>query len=382
MDPDDLDRLLRSGADDVAESAGVADPAAIRRRGDQRRRRSVAMSAVLALAICAGGGSAAYAALGRPVVPSSVAASGTSSIAAGTHNTAATAAIPDDRPGIVAVTTAGAVQVLNPQTGMAVRTLAPVQDAIGDEVGVSPDGQIVYFAVRYGCADDAIESVPVSGGSKPVVVAHGALPAVSPDGSELAFVQEQQWPGRNGWVDFTCPSYPYPATPKITVLNLSTGSAKVYAGPSDGVPISHLSWSPDGTTLLVSAGPGNRELTTLGVATGRYTGTVPMTLTAPAGLSWYYREGVYLPSGSIFVNQICCDGISNQISATVLAEVSASGSVTQRVATGLTGDDHTSLATDPSGEWLLYLSGDVLYLSGNGGKAFELTNGLIAAAWL
>lgn len=381
MDPDDLDRLLRSGAADVAESAGVADPAAIRRRGDQRRRRSVAMSAVLALAICAGGGSAAYAALGRPAMPGSV-ASGTSSTSAGTNTTAATAAIPGSRPGIVAVTTAGAVQVLNPQTGMAVRTLAPVQDAIGDEVGVSPDGQTVYFAVRYGCADDAIESVPVSGSSRPVVVAHGALPAVSPDGTELAFVQERQWPGRNAWVDFTCPSYPYPSAPKITVLNLSTGSSKVYAGPSDGVSISHLSWSPDGTTLLVSAGPGNRELTTLDAATGRYTGTVPMTLTASAGLSWYYREGVYLPAGSIFVNQICCDGISNKISSTMLAEVGASGSVTRKVATGLTGDDHTSLAADPTGQWLLYLSGDVLYLSGDGGKAFELTSRLIAAAWL
>jgi hypothetical protein len=381
MDPDDLDRLLRSGAGDVGESAAVADPAAIRRRGDRRRRRSVAMSAVLALAICAGGGSAAYAALGPPAVHGSV-ASGASSSPAGTGTTAATAAIPSVRPGIVAVTTAGAVQVLNPQTGMAIRTLAPVQDAIGDEVGVSPDGQTVYFAVRYGCADDAIESIPVSGSSKPVVVAHGALPAVSPDGTELAFVQERQWPGRNGWVDFVCPSVSYPAVPKITVLNLSTGSSKVYAGPSDGVPISHLSWSPDGQTLLVSAGPGNRELTTLDVTTGRYAGTVPMTLTASAGLSWYYREGVYLPSGSIFVNQICCDGTSNQISATELAEVSASGYVTRNVATGLTGDDHTSLAADPTGQWLLYLSGDVLYLSGGGGKAFELTSGLIAAAWL
>ncbi len=61
---------------------------------------------------------------------------------------------------------------------------------------------------------------------------------------------------------------------------------------------------------------------------------------------------------------------------------SASGNLTQRVATGLTSDDHTSLAADPTGQWLLYLSGDVLYLSGNGGKAFDLTNGLIAAAWL
>jgi hypothetical protein len=52
------------------------------------------------------------------------------------------------------------------------------------------------------------------------------------------------------------------------------------------------------------------------------------------------------------------------------------------VATGVLSKDHTSLAADPGGRWLLYLSGNDLFLSYGGGKASVLTTGLIAAAWL
>jgi len=52
------------------------------------------------------------------------------------------------------------------------------------------------------------------------------------------------------------------------------------------------------------------------------------------------------------------------------------------VAIGLTSQDHTSLAADRGGQWLLYLSGHDLFLSDEGGKAFALTTGLIAAVWL
>jgi hypothetical protein len=268
--------------------------------------------------------------------------------------------------------------VLNPESGTAIRPLAPVQDAIGDEIAVSPGGQTVYFAVRKGCTDD-IESVPVSGSSKPVIVAHGVLPAMSPDGTELAFVREQMAPSRNNWINFTCPSSG-PGAPSVVVLNLSTGASRPYWSPG-GEPIAHLSWSPDGGTLLVSLGP-SWALATLNVASGGFAGRVPATLTAAVGLSYYYREGVYMPAGLIFVNQVCCNGWSNRIHSTALTEVSASGVVTHQVAIGVLSKDHTSLAVDPSGQWLLYLSGNDLFLSGNGGKATSLTNGLIAAAWL
>ena len=50
-------------------------------------------------------------------------------------------------------------------------------------------------------------------------------------------------------------------------------------------------------------------------------------------------------------------------------------------AVGWLDRDHTSLDGDPSGHWLLYLSGPDLFLSLDGAAPFKLTTGLGAAAW-
>src|ERR1022692_4627484 len=81
-------------------------------------------------------------------------------------------------PGIVAVTTAGALVKLDPANGSIIATL--VSGGVGDEVSVSPDGSTVYFAQRSGCKSE-IESVSSSGGN-PASIAPGDLPAISPDG--------------------------------------------------------------------------------------------------------------------------------------------------------------------------------------------------------
>ncbi len=52
-----------------------------------------------------------------------------------------------------------------------------------------------------------------------------------------------------------------------------------------------------------------------------------------------------------------------------------------QVAIGWRDRDHTSLDADPSGRWLLYLSGPDLFLSLDGAAPFKLTTGLAAAAW-
>jgi len=45
-----------------------------------------------------------------------------------------------------------------------------------------------------------------------------------------------------------------------------------------------------------------------------------------------------------------------------------------------TDRDHTGLDADPAGRWLLYLSGNDLFVSLEGSAPFLLTPGLIAAA--
>jgi hypothetical protein len=377
---------LRTGAAWVADSVSPPSAVAIRGRGDRRRRMHAVVSAVLAFLIGAGGGSCAYVGFDRPAAGVSAAYGQAQAAPAGQGVTSS------GRPQLVVVTTGGAVELLNPVTGMATATLVPDQDAIGDEVAVSPDGTTVYFAVRRGCSD-FIESVPVAGGT-PSMITTGVLPTVSPDGTELAFVREPESGGPDP-VPYLCQAA---GTMGYTVVirNLITGAEKSYpSAPGDpAAPVSHLSWAPDGTSLLVSANPP-QAITAPSAAAGVLTRLDPARslhyLVVPtsaagnpasvgdgaAGPPGYYREGVYLPDGDMFVDRVS-DGSS------LLLEIAPSGRVVRQVALGFRGQDHTSL--DATSGWLLYLSGHDLFVSADGNadgnKARALTSGLIAAAWL
>jgi hypothetical protein len=52
------------------------------------------------------------------------------------------------------------------------------------------------------------------------------------------------------------------------------------------------------------------------------------------------------------------------------------------VAIGFPGLQHTSLAVNRSGTWLLYVAGTDLYVSEKGARPRELGGGLAAAAWI
>jgi len=380
---------LRTGAYAISSSTTPTAAAAIRRRGDRRRRRNAVMSGVLAFILGAGGGGVAYASFDHP------ASSSGSSVAGGATPTpgrgSSGAASGPGQPQIVAVTTGGAVELVDSATGTGT-ALTANQDAIGDEVSVSPDGKTVYFAVRNNCADD-IESVPIGGGS-PSMVAVGLLPAVSPDGKELAFVRES-YSGGPTETDYTCIPVEQTKKAEVVVRNLATGSEQDYPESPDAPawPVSHVSWSADGQSLLVSAGPatGTQSWGLLAVNLASAQFYVPGSGTA-AGVSFvnpgsglsYYREGVYLPDGNLFVNQLCCTsptGSTGKVTSTLLQEVSPSGVVKRQVALGDLGRDHTSLAATQG--WLLYLSGSQLLVSDDGAKPSVLgTASYIAATWV
>jgi hypothetical protein len=104
-------------------------------------------------------------------------------------------------------------------------------------------------------------------------------------------------------------------------------------------------------------------------------------VTGPDAARSYYRGGVFLPGGNLFVDRICCtDGGAKQTSD-LLWEIAPSGRLVRQVALGWLDRDHYSLDGDPSGHWLLYLSGPDLFLSLDGNAPFKLTTALGAAAW-
>ncbi len=277
---------------------------------------------------------------------------------------------------------------LDQTDGSIVATLVP-GGVTGDEVSVSPDGSTVYFAQRSGCNSE-IESVS-SGGGTPTSIAPGELPAISPDGSKLAFAsQPLLTPGcipnqSNLAGDF-----------KLVIRTLSTGTEQVLPLPPQvkhgGLfsPISHLSWGSDSVNLAVSTlavqdneGWGlylvNTSIAHYYVLPGPGVTAVPVTGSPDAQRS-YIREGIMLPDGNLFISRACCGGVPVHNTSRLMWEVSPAGTLVHQVAIGYPNLEHVSLAAD--GTWLLYLAGHDLYVSQDGNTPSKLATGLIAASWM
>lgn len=294
-------------------------------------------------------------------------------------------------PGIVGVTTAGALVQIDSSSGSITKTLVP-NGVVGDQVSASPDGSTIYFTEEAGCHAE-VESVS-SGGGNLTAIGPGQLPAISPDGTRLAFTTEPV-------MNESCvpdPSRPGVAAQfKLVIRTLSSGAARSLGLPAQvrkgGLlpPISHLSWSADSSKLAVSissvADNEGWSLNLVDPSTAQFyadtnTGVtyVPATGSPDAQRS-YVREGVFLPDGNLFISRACCGGVPIHNTSRLMWEVSPTGALVHQVAIGFPDLDHVSLAADSSGQWLLYLADHDLYVSQGGNRPSKLTSGLIAAAW-
>ena len=156
-------------------------------------------------------------------------------------------------------------------------------------------------------------------------------------------------------------------------------------------PISHLSWARDNTQLAVSISqPEDNEgwaVVLVDTAAAAYyeggVGDTPVPVTgSPQAQDSYYREGVFLPDGNLFVSRACCTGIPVKNTSRLMWEVDISGAQVHQVAIGYPALEHTSLDVSTSGKWLLYLAGNDLYVSHYGRTPAKLATGLVAAAWM
>lgn len=339
----------------------------------------------VALAVGAASTAALLSACGSGAASPAPTVTVTASAPAASASPAAVAATP---PSMVAVTTHGALVVLNPATGAVTKTLVS-SGVLGDEISVSSSG-MVYFAVRNGCSSK-IEDVPAQGGNVAVIAPAGSLPAVSPDGTKLAYADEPR-------LTIGC----VPGNPNLVSLfhleirTLSSGATTSLpmapASQESGLPaiISHLSWASDNDHIAVSITPiednegWNVVLVDTASAQGYFGGAgtayVPVT-GSPSKRDSYLREAAYLPDGNLFVSRACCAGIPVRNTSRLLWEVTTSGTLVHQVAIGYPNLDHDSLAVSPDGNWLLYVAGTSLYVSQAGATPREITTGLIAAAW-
>jgi len=144
------------------------------------------------------------------------------------------------------------IEVVSSTTGRLIRTLAPDAglNRFTPQPAVSPGGT-VYFDEAHdvnGIPDEQILSVPLSGGQV-TGVADGHDPAVSPDGSYLAYLT---------YADITNVGQ------GVAVRDLRTGATKIWRYSTVGPDITGLSWSPGSqevsfTTTMPT--PDNRSLT-------------------------------------------------------------------------------------------------------------------------
>ena len=295
-------------------------------------------------------------------------------------------------PAILAVTKAGALVRLDQATGAVTKTLVP-SGVTGDEISAA--NGTVYFTTEQ-AHQCSVESVPEAGGA-PTVIAPGGEPAVSPDGTKLAYTK---WPYNS---DAGCEQqYAGPGTSDdLIIRTLASGQTVTIPQQSSAqgelvAPISHLSWSADSSHLAVSlASIEDNEgwaLNLLDVATAKYYVPGPGTSmfvasTEKTGTASYLREGVYLPDGALFLSQACCEGLGQTASratdgARLLLEAGPDGTVTKQVAIGYASLTHDSLAVSANGAWLLYVGGTSLYVSKGGAKPAQLSSSaFLAATW-
>ncbi len=291
---------------------------------------------------------------------------------------------------LAAVTTDGALVLLDPETGKPARTLRP-NGVAGDALALTADGKTVYYEVGTGCEHE-IWRMGTDGGTPAKITSMGSRPALSPDGTRLAYAS--QYFLSDG---FDCVPDGNSATHfQVVVVDLATDKTQHYPMPPELVssglpaPVGHLSWSPDGTRLVVSItsvqdNEGWR-LSVMNPSTDksyfREDGSTDVPLPGVDSNDYFYSEGIFLPNGHLFAVRQCCDGYPPHTTSVDMLEIDpASGAHIRQVAIGLTDRTHTSLSASADGHWLLYLSGTDLQISQDGARPTTLASGFQAAAW-
>jgi len=139
----------------------------------------------------------------------------------------------------------GSVDLLSPATGTVMRTLvepSPVDSAgrrLHDPVAITASKSDAYIA--YGRLRSTIESIPLTGGVL-TYVTDGMAPAVSPDGSMLAFFRLFR----------TSDATATTVTGAVVVRDLASGSEKTVDSTASFTLVEGLSWSSDDTELAMS----------------------------------------------------------------------------------------------------------------------------------
>ena len=375
-----------------AEPHGTPDLLAdIRARGAGRRRRRTAVRAVggagilsaaaAVLVVLLAGGSADDARQVETVPPATQpdAPTPSSTLEPGTvgETPPATGSTDDGTsaagPGAaVAITDDNRVVVVDTRTGAEVRELFrgsppdPKDPGTGDLGGlsVSADGATVWFhRSGHGCANaGTIYRVPVGGGEAEAV-AEGEVPAISADGSQLAYADRRGADECAG---------------TLVVRDVETGGVTEWRqGGDDANPwaISAIAWAPDGRSLAIEMGSDASGIGILDL-------TVDESLDDLSGLPVGGPNGApaWSPDGQdLYATTWCCGDFSFDPASAQIVRVHLADGAVEEVARP--GAYVEALDVDASGRWLLYVADGQLFALDADGTATPLGRGYTDAPW-
>jgi Tol biopolymer transport system component len=277
---------------------------------------------------------------------------------------------------MVVVTSKGAVLVVDATTGEPRDTLAPPGSADGTHKPSRAPGGTIYFSKQgVDCGYPTLFEVPLDGSREPRRLGNGGAPAVSPDGTRLAYFTPS-----NGCIGAT-----------LVVRNLATGKEQRWEAPeSDGYfsngAITAIAWAPDGRRLAFQfdwEGSGVYLLDT-GVP-GRLDTARPVEPKRQPDNTSLALRGWHPIDGRLAVAALCClspDGMTStevhDRTRTFLVDPATGESTDLHRA----GEAAFSMDYDGSGQWMLWISEDgFLRVRDPRGGERSVRQGYASATW-
>lgn len=293
------------------------------------------------------------------------------------------------------------LQIISAANGKVARTVdlrPPLPQPPSETASVDPAGHTAYVAVAIaaGCESSKVVAIDLRSGHDRVVATSASDPAVSPDGTRLAYV------------DACGVTTPVAPVPEVTVETLRGGSSRswIVLPPQDqpskasGLPsesVDSLAWAPNGRRLVIGSfdGPasGVQILDTTSPAGARNPEAVG-PYTASRGLPpGRYQDPTLLPDGTVAaLSPLCWGGMSCSPDPHAGGELVTIDPTTAKVkqtivsSTADAGDQLAALALDASRQRLAMevfpSSGQATLEVDSAGRFHAVATGAPAFAWL